>query len=78
MYAQGIPPIPEPNPHRKIDQARLRDIRKRLEGLCTTRDLDSIFYEIIDDAVELSSGNLLNLIISFIRLYWKRCHSKSG
>ncbi|KAI8913477.1 armadillo-type protein, partial [Gorgonomyces haynaldii] len=55
VYATAIPPIPEPNPNRKADQNRLREIRKRLEGHCSNRELDTIFSEIIDDAVDLCS-----------------------
>lgn len=56
FYATTISFIPEPNPHRKVDQNRLRDIRKRVEGPCTPREIESIFYEVLDDAVDLCSG----------------------
>jgi hypothetical protein len=73
MYAAAIPAVPEPNPHRKVDQGRLRDIRKRLEGQCTAREIESIFHEIMDDAVDLSSG-----IYNLCRLYRQRGYSESS
>ncbi|KAI8899559.1 armadillo-type protein [Globomyces pollinis-pini] len=66
IYAPGIIQIPESNPCRKIDQNRLRDIRKRLESHITTRDLEMIFAEVIDDAVDLCSDYIGNVVIQKI------------
>lgn len=65
-YAASIPALPEPNSNRKVDQNRLRDMRKRLEAHCTTRDIDAVYSEIIDDAIDLCSDYIGNVIIQKI------------
>lgn len=48
--------IPETFSRFKHDQSRLREIRKRLEGNVTAREIELIFEEVIDTADELCSG----------------------
>ena len=58
-YAQVIPSLPEPRAHRRVDQNRLRDMRKKLEGHITLKEVDLIYQEIIDDTVDLCTGRYL-------------------
>jgi hypothetical protein len=64
-YASIIPPIPEAT--FKIDPAKMKEFRKRLEGANVTTDqLAEIFNIVIQDVVTISAGMLL---IFDIRLY---------
>ncbi|KAJ3305966.1 hypothetical protein HDV03_000808 [Kappamyces sp. JEL0829] len=58
--------IPEIIPSRKHDQSRLRELRKKLEGNVSPKDFDAIFIEIIDDADDLCSDYIGNVIIQKI------------
>ncbi|KAJ3342390.1 hypothetical protein HDU93_002506 [Gonapodya sp. JEL0774] len=62
-YASSIPPLPEPRPGRRIDQSRLRDMRKRLEGHMTIRDIEGMFIECLDEAVELCTDYIGNVVV---------------
>jgi hypothetical protein len=62
-YASGIPPLPEPNPQRKLDQNRLREIRKKLDGHFSPKDLETAYSEIIDDVVDLSTDYIGNTVV---------------
>lgn len=56
-YFPTIPPAPELGQTRKIDIARLRDIRKRLDtGYISIQELEMIAVECVDEIVELCSG----------------------
>ena len=66
VYATSIPQIPESNRTRRVDQTRLRDIRKKLEGHCTSREIETLFTEIIDDAIDLCSDYIGNVVIQKI------------
>ncbi|ORX97272.1 hypothetical protein K493DRAFT_336624 [Basidiobolus meristosporus CBS 931.73] len=63
-YASVLPPIPEPNVNRKIDQSRLREIRKRLDShTSSAKDLEAAFHELFDDSVDLCSDYIGNTVI---------------
>ncbi|ORY03513.1 ARM repeat-containing protein, partial [Basidiobolus meristosporus CBS 931.73] len=63
-YASSLPPIPEPNLNRKIDQSRLREIRKRLDShTSSAKDVESAFHELYDDSVDLCSDYIGNTVI---------------
>ncbi|KXS21700.1 hypothetical protein M427DRAFT_65672 [Gonapodya prolifera JEL478] len=63
FYATSIPPLPEPRPGWRIDQARLRDMRKRLEGHVTLREIEAMFNECLDEAVELCTDYIGNVVV---------------
>lgn len=65
-YYHSIPAAPELGQSRKVDISRLRDIRKRLDtGHISTKELEIIAVECIDELVELCSGN------SYVKRYSK-------
>jgi hypothetical protein len=79
-YAHTIPPLPQTSV-RRIEQSRLRDMRKKLENGCGYKEMERIFSECVEDAVELATGscfsNLLIVLTLFtIRLHGQRCFAK--
>ncbi|KAJ3121103.1 hypothetical protein HK098_003974 [Nowakowskiella sp. JEL0407] len=62
-YFTTVSVLPEPNPNRKVDQNRARELRKRLESHISAKEVESIFLECIDDAVDLSSDYIGNVVI---------------
>ncbi|KAJ3269661.1 hypothetical protein HDV01_001133 [Terramyces sp. JEL0728] len=62
-YSPSIMSLSDSNPYRKVDQNRLRDIRKKLESHIATRELEMIYYEVIDEAIELCSDYIGNVVI---------------
>ncbi|CEP19286.1 hypothetical protein [Parasitella parasitica] len=70
-YYHGIPAAPELGQSRKVDISRLRDIRKRLDtGNVSTKELEVIAVECVDELVELCSDYIGNTVIQ--RLF-ERC-----
>ncbi|RKP39645.1 armadillo-type protein, partial [Dimargaris cristalligena] len=69
-YLSSIPPLPEPQPHQRLDQARLREIRKRLDGHPTQRDVDTAFEELFGVSVELCTDYIGNTIV---QKFMERC-----
>ncbi|RUS18489.1 armadillo-type protein, partial [Jimgerdemannia flammicorona] len=68
-YYASIPPIPEPNPNRRLDASRLREIRKRLDsGHATTKEVEGIATECMDECVELCSGDFSTICVFANRL----------
>ncbi|TPX35105.1 hypothetical protein SmJEL517_g02473 [Synchytrium microbalum] len=65
-YASTIPPPPEPRVNRRVDQNRLRDMRKRLEGHITLKEVDLIYQEILEDTVDLCTDYIGNVVIQKI------------
>jgi RNA recognition motif-containing protein len=65
-YFSTIPPLPESESKRKIDQNKLREIRKKLDGRVSTKDIDSFYEDIIDDTVELCTDYIGNVVIQKI------------
>ncbi|KAK5668012.1 hypothetical protein QVD99_005056 [Batrachochytrium dendrobatidis] len=63
VYATSIPRLPEANPQHAIEPGRLRDIRKRLDGMMTPRDIGAIYQETIGDAAQLCSDYIGNIVI---------------
>lgn len=62
-YYSVIPPAPELGQTRKIDIARLRDVRKRLDtGYVSTEELETLAIECLDEIVELCSGTSEEII----------------
>lgn len=63
-YSMAIPELPEPRNARRVDQNRLREMRRRLElrqemggtQSAMLREVDSYFAECEDEFVELSTG----------------------
>ncbi|RUS12683.1 armadillo-type protein, partial [Endogone sp. FLAS-F59071] len=71
-YYASIPPIPEPNPNRRLDASRLREIRKRLDnGHATPKEVESIAAECMDECVELCSDYIGNTVIQKL---FERCN----
>lgn len=57
QYFNAIPAAPELGQSRKVDIYRLRDVRKRLDtGHVSTKELESVAMECLDELVELCSG----------------------
>ncbi|CAG8465443.1 5722_t:CDS:2 [Paraglomus occultum] len=70
-YFTSIPPVADPNPSRKPDASRLREIRKRLDsGHCSAKEVESIAVEVMDECVELSSDYIGNTVIQKL---FERC-----
>ncbi|KAI8140456.1 armadillo-type protein [Fennellomyces sp. T-0311] len=70
-YFPTIAAAPELGQTRKIDIVRLRDIRKRLDtGFVSTKELEAIAVECLDEIVELCSDHIGNTVIQ--RLF-ERC-----
>ncbi|CAG8468898.1 1486_t:CDS:10 [Paraglomus brasilianum] len=70
-YFTNIPPVADPNPSRKPDASRLREIRKRLDsGHCSAKEVESIAAEVMDECVELSSDYIGNTVIQKL---FERC-----
>ncbi|KAJ3092152.1 hypothetical protein HK102_010276 [Quaeritorhiza haematococci] len=65
-YALAIPPLPEPKPNRRVDQNRLREMRKKLEGHATMKDVEALFNETIDEAPDLCTDYIGNVVIQKI------------
>ncbi|KAJ3088358.1 hypothetical protein HK100_008061 [Physocladia obscura] len=63
-YASSLIPLPEPSGHRRVDQSRLREMRKRLEnsGIDVEQVCD-IFDECYDEAVELCTDYIGNVVL---------------
>ncbi|PKK72445.1 hypothetical protein RhiirC2_742692 [Rhizophagus irregularis] len=70
-YFTSIPPVGDPNPNRKPDASRLREIRKRLDsGHCSAKEVEAIAAEVLDECVELSSDYIGNTVIQKL---FERC-----
>ncbi|KAH8552529.1 hypothetical protein BGW37DRAFT_489330 [Umbelopsis sp. PMI_123] len=70
-YRTAIPPIAEPNPNRKLDAPRLRELRKKLDNSHTSaKEVQAIAEECMDDIVELSSDYIGNTIVQKL---FERC-----
>ncbi|KAG9293576.1 hypothetical protein G9A89_005579 [Geosiphon pyriformis] len=70
-YFTSIPPVGDPNPNRKPDASRLREIRKRLDsGHCSAKEVEAIASEILEECVELSSDYIGNTVIQKL---FERC-----
>ncbi|CAI2168392.1 9318_t:CDS:2 [Funneliformis geosporum] len=70
-YFTSIPPVGDPNPNRKPDASRLREIRKRLDsGHCAAKEVEAIAAEVLDECVELSSDYIGNTVIQKL---FERC-----
>ncbi|KAI8369221.1 armadillo-type protein, partial [Radiomyces spectabilis] len=71
-YYSTVPAAPELGQTRKIDIARLREIRRKLDigSFVPTRELENIANECIDELVELCSDYIGNTIVQ--RLF-ERC-----
>ncbi|KAJ3031924.1 hypothetical protein HDV00_008095 [Rhizophlyctis rosea] len=65
-YAAVLPPLPEPRMNRRVDQNRLREMRKKLEGHATMKDVEALFAEVIDEAVDLCTDYIGNVVIQKI------------
>ncbi|ORX48639.1 hypothetical protein BCR36DRAFT_72354 [Piromyces finnis] len=65
-YFSTIPSLPESESKRKIDQNKLREIRKKLDGRVSAKDIDSFYEDIIDDTVELCTDYIGNVVIQKI------------
>ncbi|CAG8484755.1 11222_t:CDS:2 [Racocetra fulgida] len=49
-YFTSIPPVGDPNPNRKPDASRLREIRKRLDsGHCSAKEVEAIASEVLEE-----------------------------
>lgn len=62
-YFHTIPAAPELGQSRKVDIAKLRDIRKRLDnGQISVKELEVIAVECLDELVELCSGKMETML----------------
>lgn len=56
-YLESIPPVPELGANRKFDAAKLRELRKKLDGATRgTREVEMIAFDCMDEIAGLSSG----------------------
>ncbi|KAJ3222665.1 hypothetical protein HK099_002028, partial [Clydaea vesicula] len=62
-YATSIPPVPELSPGRRVDQVRLREIRKRLDSTISSKEFEFVFNECIEEAVEFCTDYVGNVVI---------------
>ncbi|KAJ3118936.1 hypothetical protein HK100_000515 [Physocladia obscura] len=63
-YASSLIPLPESLGHRRLDQSRLREMRKRLENPNTDiEQVFDIFNECYDEAIELSTDYIGNVVL---------------
>ncbi|KAL1918170.1 uncharacterized protein VTP21DRAFT_3436 [Calcarisporiella thermophila] len=70
VYHASIPSVPDPNPHRRVDAARLREMRKRLDMQhVTQKEIETIATECMEDIVELCSDYIGNTVVQ--RLFEK-------
>ena len=66
-YCLTLPALPDSLPDRKIDNARMREFRKRLEGPLLTQDqFDEIFHAVLMDAVVASADYVGNVVVQKI------------
>jgi hypothetical protein len=65
VYVSRIPELPEPNTDRRVDQTRLREIRRKLDVHCNVREIEALFKECLHDAVEICTDyiGILNSLI---------------
>jgi hypothetical protein len=63
VYVSHIPELPEPNPDRRVDQARLREIRRKLDVHCSAKEIEALFKECLYDAVEICTDYIGNVVI---------------
>ncbi|KAJ3100319.1 hypothetical protein HDU97_002359 [Phlyctochytrium planicorne] len=66
IYAAALPPLPDPLPNRKIDPARLREMRKRLEGHVQPKEVEAMFNEVIGEVVDLCTDYIGNVVVQKI------------
>ena len=64
-FKDTFPILPE---FKKLDQSRLRDYRRKLDGHTTQRDFDFIYKELFEDIIPLSADYIGNTIIQKIAL----------
>lgn len=62
-YASALPPLPEADPDHKIEQSRLKEIRKKLEGHTSARELENFYIECLEHTVDLSTDFVGNVIL---------------
>ncbi|KAG5460733.1 MAG: armadillo-type protein, partial [Olpidium bornovanus] len=73
-YASTVPPAPEPNRHRKVDQPRLRELRKLLDSpQATAKEIEAAFDECYDDCVDLCSDYIGNTVV---QKFVERCNGE--
>ncbi|KAJ3097495.1 hypothetical protein HDU97_004788 [Phlyctochytrium planicorne] len=64
IYAPCLPPLPEPSPHRRVDQNRLREMRKRLETPGVgPKEVEAMLGEVMGEAIELCTDYIGNVVI---------------
>ena len=62
VYYDSIPAVPELSANRSFDAARLRDMRKRVDGANKGKEeVEAIALECMEDIAEISSGKLVLL-----------------
>ncbi|KAG2181255.1 hypothetical protein INT43_008838 [Umbelopsis isabellina] len=73
-YSSGIPAVSETANGRKLETARLREMRKRLDsGNCSQDEIEAMGLECLPDVVELCSDHIGNTVIQ--KLY-ERCSNE--
>ncbi|KAI9204361.1 uncharacterized protein BJ171DRAFT_474986 [Polychytrium aggregatum] len=66
QYESVIPPLPEANPNRRVDQNRLRELRKKLESSISSQEVEAIYAEVLDEASELATDYIGNVVLQKI------------
>ncbi|KAJ3414703.1 hypothetical protein HDV05_006140 [Chytridiales sp. JEL 0842] len=66
QYASQLPALPEANPNRRIDQNRLREMRKKLEGNLSVKEVEGMFAEVVGETVDLCTDYIGNVVIQKI------------
>ncbi|KAI8085181.1 armadillo-type protein [Halteromyces radiatus] len=70
-YFESIPPVPELGADRKFDAGRLREIRKRLDGLtCGDQEIDNIAMDCMDEMAGLCSDYIGNTVV---QRFFEKC-----
>ncbi|KAJ3327209.1 hypothetical protein HDU76_012209 [Blyttiomyces sp. JEL0837] len=65
-YALSLMPLPEPLATRHVDQNRLREMRKRLEGHPSAKEIDMYFNEVLPETVDLCTDYIGNVVLQKI------------
>ena len=68
-YATCIPSLPDVPTNRQIDQLRLREIRRKLDTNLTTKEMESLVDECLDQIVDLSIDYIGNVVVQKLMEY---------
>ncbi|KAI8838385.1 armadillo-type protein [Chytridium lagenaria] len=66
LTRSALSTLPEPMANRKVDQARLREMRKRLEGHVPPKEVETMFHEILSETIDLCTDYIGNVVVQKI------------